>query len=143
MLGNTGPDSRVSAVLDQMGADYQVDDDHDFRLLFELGSGRSQVAIVNSRTERFGAFEIREVWSIAYTARGPLGTELANELLARNRRIKFGAWGLEQREDTRYVVFTVHLAAEADETALGHALELVLNMADQLEQELTGASDAL
>lgn len=143
MLDSTGPDSRVSTLLDRMGANYQVDDDHDFRLVFELESGRSQVAIINSRTEQFGTFEIREIWSIAHTVEGPLDGALANELLFRNKRIKFGAWGIERRDDTRYVVFTVHLAAEVDETALGHALKLVVTMADQLEHELTGTSDAL
>jgi hypothetical protein len=122
---------------------YEIDPDGDFKLLFDVGDGRSQVAFVNSRTERFGTLEIREIWSIAHVCEGPLDPELADRLLERNRQVKFGAWGVERRGDRRHVVFTVHLSANADADALTQTLQLVLSLADQLERELTGARDAL
>ena len=143
MLGSPRHDPRVSTLLDQLQIRYEIDPDGDFKLVFDLGNGRSQVAFVNSSTERFGGFEIRETWSIAHISDGPLDADLANELLQRSRRLKFGGWGVDLRGDRHHIIFTVHLSADSDAAALMQALEITLSMSDELERELTGDHDAL
>src|SRR5215208_3033791 len=78
-IGNTpkkpAPDPRVKAALDAIGYKYELTEDNDYRLTIENDqiekvvdgklSHRSQLAYVNSNTEKYSSLEIREVWSPA------------------------------------------------------------------------------
>jgi len=72
MIGKSNrPDHRVSSILDQLGLNYEVDGDGDFRLLFGLGDGRSQLVFVDSKTYRYQGLEVRSIWSPAYKSPTP------------------------------------------------------------------------
>lgn len=142
-IGDTPPgDARVREALTELDLEYEIDEDGDFRVVFSFEEdGRSQLAFINSGTETLRLFEIREVWSPAYLAHGPLPEEVANRLLQDSFEKKLGAWQVMPSGDQHAAVFTVKLAAEADPASLLAALEAVLTTADEMEKELLGTDD--
>jgi hypothetical protein len=134
-------DARVERLLKEAAAEYSVDADGDFRLVYDIGSGRSQVVWIPSGTSDFGALEIRQIWSIAHRSTGPLPADLANRLLERNGAVILGAWLTELAGDEVGVIFAVQVAAETDLLSLRSALHAVATTADAMERELTGEDD--
>ncbi|MDQ1310340.1 MAG: hypothetical protein QG601_1610 [Pseudomonadota bacterium] len=134
-------DARVERLLKEVAAEYTVDEDGDFRLVYDIGGGRSQLVWIPSGTSDFGALEIRQIWSIAHRAKGPLPADLANRLLDRNGAVILGAWLTEPAGDELGVIFAVQVAAEADALSLRSAIHAVATTADAMESELTGKDD--
>lgn len=134
-------DVRVERLLEEVAAEYSVDEDGDFRLVYDIGGGRSQLVWIPSGTSDFGALEIRQVWSIAHRSQGPLPVELANRLLDRNGAVILGAWLTEPAGDELGVIFAVQVAAETDALSLRSAIHAVATTADAMEKELTGQDD--
>jgi len=134
-------DARVERLLTEVAAEYTVDEDGDFRLVYDIGGGRSQLVWIPSGTADFGALEIRQIWSIAHRSKGPLPAELANRLLDRNGAVILGAWLSEPAGDEIGVIFAVQVAAEADALSLRSAIHAVATTADAMEKELTGQDE--
>jgi hypothetical protein len=134
-------DARVERLLKEAAAEFSVDADGDFRLVYDIGSGRSQVVWIPSGTSDFGALEIRQIWSIAHRSTGPLPADLANRLLERNGAVILGAWLTELAGDEVGVIFAVQVAAETDLLSLRSAIHAVATTADAMERELTGEDD--
>ena len=101
MIGANGPDTRVQHLLDHLGFKYTIDRDGDFKVLFDMGEGRSQIAFVSSQTFGLGPLEIREVWSVGYECNGPLPEAVANYLLWLNNQMKLGAWKMIRYDSGR------------------------------------------
>lgn len=137
----TVADARVERLLEEATAEYSVDADGDFRLVYDVGEGRRQVVWIPSGTSDFGALEIRQIWSIAHRSKGPLPVELANRLLDRNGAVILGAWLTEPAGDEVGVIFAVQVAAETDALSLRSAIHAVATTADAMESELTGKDD--
>jgi hypothetical protein len=133
-------DSRVESVLKQAGLAYGIDGG-DFRLKYETETGRSQLVWVASGTARLADLEIRDVWSVAYRAKGAVPPDLAVRLLAENARMILGAWQVNQGKDEFLVVFSAPVAATADAATLQEVIEVVMLSTDRIEQELTGKDD--
>ncbi|WJI24189.1 hypothetical protein RHP47_00485 [Thermosynechococcus sp. QKsg1] len=130
-------DVRVSRILDRLGIRYQVDEDGDYRVVFELSNGRTQQAFIDSKTQQLGSYEIRDVWSVGYSCEGFLDQEIANYLLIENANKKIGAWELRPLADNRYIaVFCTKVAADCDPEALYTSIRVVLEVADELEKVL-------
>ncbi|MBI4541478.1 MAG: hypothetical protein HY705_00420 [Gemmatimonadetes bacterium] len=138
----SGGDPRVRKLLDQLEFKYEVDEDGDYSLVFDVGSSakkRTQLAYVGSKTEQFGDFEIREVWSPAFLVEGPIAQDLANRLLVESGNHKLGAWQTLALEDGRHVViYVVKLFELDDPEMLRLALNAALEAADEMEESITG-----
>jgi hypothetical protein len=149
----TPPDPRVKAALEEIGYKYELTEDNDYRLTIEndqiekVVNGkttyRSQLAYVNSNTEKYSSLEIREVWSPAFYSAGPLSAAIANRLLRENNSVKFGAWRVDVQESSgKYLtMFAVQIAADSDAESLRLAIKSVILVADRMEKELTGKDD--
>lgn len=134
--GNADP--LVRAQLDALGYAFEVDGDGDFKLLFDVEGGRTQLAFVISRTEEYGALTVREVWSPAYRAPGDaFPQDVANRLLAASHTGKLGAW---VRQDDM-AVLVVKLPADATGAELEAAISYAVNVADEMEVALGGDAD--
>lgn len=131
----TKGDDRVRSALDTESINYEIDDDGDFKVIFDLGEGRSQVAFVNSNTETFDGLEIREVWSVGLVGNGQLTAEVANSLLARNATYKLGGWEIAQQGGKVMAIFKICVSASATPSELRSILETVSLMADEIEKE--------
>ncbi|BDU16832.1 YbjN domain-containing protein [Lysobacter auxotrophicus] len=131
-------DPAIARQLDSLKYQYEVDDDGDYKLAFDMDEGRSQLAFVISAVESFGEMKVREVWAPAYRATGgEFPAQVANRLLEDSHSSKLGAW-VKQGD---MAVFVVKLAADATPRQLDDALDFVLRTADQMELELTGKDE--
>ena len=139
--GKRKGDDRVRKILDAKGIKYEVDRDGDFKVIFDLGEGRSQVAFVNSNTEEFAGVDVRGVWSVGYVGDGQLSAKVANSLLARNSTYKVGGWQIAQQGGKVLAIFKVCVAADATSSELMAVLAVVLKIADDIEKEYMGSDN--
>lgn len=133
------PDSVIGKQLDGLDYEYEVDEDGDYKLVFEVGEGRTQLVYVRSPVETFGSHRVREIWSPGYESETEdLPADVANRLLDDSHSSKLGAWVKQDR----YAVFVVKLAADAGPDRLDDAIEAAYRTADQMENTLTPGKDA-
>ncbi|UNK49970.1 hypothetical protein MNR01_02715 [Lysobacter sp. S4-A87] len=131
-------DPLVARHLDSLKYRYEVDEDGDYKLTFEVDDKRSQLAYVLSSTEKFGNLEVREIWSPAYrSGDGPFPVDVANRLLEDSQTSKLGGWV----KQGSMAVFVVKIPADAAAGELDDALDFVLRSADQMEAALTQGKD--
>jgi hypothetical protein len=131
-------DERVKKLLDEKEIVYTIDSDGDFRIEFELASGRTQLGFVMSNTEEYGNFEIREIHAYAYEApNGQFPLDVTLKFLNDTFNKKMGAWAVIDE----YGVFITRIAANTDAESMYNALILTLESADEMEEELTGDAD--
>jgi len=58
--------SQLRRILDISELKYTIDDDGDFRVIFNVGDGHTQAVFVMSKTENLRNEPIVEIWSIGY-----------------------------------------------------------------------------
>ena len=139
MFGGTARgDQRVRKILDAERIKYEIDSDGDYKVIFDLGNGRTQLGIINSNTESFAGVEVRDVWSVGLVGDGQLNAAVANALLAKNAQYKVGAWQIVQRKGKILAIFRVSLSADATTQELMSVLQQVLLQADEVEKEYLG-----
>ena len=136
-------DPRIKKILDEKDIKYEVDIDGDYKVIFDLGDDRSQVAFINSNVEEFAGCEIREIWSPGLVGEGELSQRVANELLSRNQQYKPGSWSTMKSDGNIAAVFKVAIDANATSDELISSLFVVLRVADDIEKEFLQGSDKL
>lgn len=134
-------DASVAARLDARGVRYVVDEDGDYKVTYDYAEeGRTQLVFVSGRTESIGGFRVREVFAPAGRVdRDRIGGARALELLEESRRQKIGAW--EVAGDVLYYV--IKLPDSVDGAQLEAAMDIVAEIADDKEIELSGDLDEL
>lgn len=140
MLGNKARiDPRVQRLLESASLKYDITNAGDFKLSFNLGGGRSQVAFVNSNTETFGGLEIREVSSVGlFLKKSVPDPALMLYALVDNSNVKLGAWRVVLGDEGALVIFTAHISADTDAQTLMSVMTLVMRAADDLENKFSG-----
>jgi hypothetical protein len=140
-------DARVKRALEEEGLKYSIDQDWDFVLSYEGAEGdRTHLVVVNSRTERLGGSEIREVHGVAYLGK-PLEKARLEELLEANASYILGAWEVSpvktdaDNARVQQVRFCIRLAANAPSELLRAAVESVADICDRKEMEWTGEDE--
>jgi hypothetical protein len=133
-------DARVESALKDVRLAYAVDEG-DFRLVYTLGEGRSQVVWVASKTARVTQLEFRDVWSLAFRGTGQVPPVMAKRLLTENARMVLGAWQVNQGPDKFLVVYLAQVPADTDAASLQEVVEAVAVSADRMEKELTGGDE--
>lgn len=134
-------DQRIKKLLDQTDMKYTIDKDGDFRFLFELPNNRVQVVFINSKTEKYSGFEIREIWSAGYQSDTQFSPAIANRLLVNNFETKLGAWQTTRLNNKNVAVFTAKVDAVMTVQQLEVVLTAVRRIADEMEKEITGRDD--
>jgi len=128
------PDKAVGRALDTLKYTYEVDEDGDYKMVFDMDDGRSQLAFVRSTVEEFGKHKIREIWSPAYNSPGKqFPAAVANRLLEDSQDAKMGAWVKQDQ----LAMFVVKVDANASPEALSDAIDAAIRTADAMELELT------
>jgi hypothetical protein len=128
------PDKAVARHLDTLGYPYEVDEDGDYRMVFDMDNDRTQLVYVRSVVEEFGANKVREVWSPGYqSSTDAFPQAVANRLLEDSQDAKMGGWVKQER----IAMFVVKLDADAPSQALGDAISAATRTADAMELELT------
>lgn len=136
-------DKRVQRQLDKLKYTYEVDEDGDYKLVFDMSNDddttkRSQLVYVRSPVYDYGTVEVREVWAPAYKAKGDkFPADVANRLLEASQDSKLGGWA----KQGAYAVFVVKLPTNASAEQLDDAIDAAVQSADQMEAELTPGKD--
>ncbi len=132
------PDRAVGRLLDSLEYKYEVDEDGDYRLVFELENKRTQLVYVRSNVESYGSNNVREIWSPGYKSATPdFPAKVANRLLEDSNASKLGAWVKQQD----LAVFVVKIDADAPAKQLSDAIDAAAASADEIELELTKADE--
>ena len=128
------PDKAVGRVLKQLDYPYEIDEDGDYKLVFDAGEDRTQLVFVRSSVEEFGSQQVREVWSPGYhSSTDAFPAAVANRLLEDSQDAKMGGWVKQQK----VAMFVVKLDAAASAEALSDAIDAASRTADAIELELT------
>ena len=132
MGGSPSPDPQVRRALDQEELNYEVDEDGDFRMIFNVGGGRSQLVWVKSRTVDAAGLEIRRVFSMVYFQEedSPVPDRVAQWALQRNPNM-----GSVRSTGNGVVFFEVQVDANASPSTLSSVINGVAGIADKYEQE--------
>ncbi len=131
-------DDRVGQALRDLEIEYDLDEDGDYHVTFDVGNGRSQLAIILSSTNTYRNMELREIWSFGYESEeDTFPSEVANALLEDTMPKILGGWAKLGRR----AVYVVRLAADAPATVLMASLEAALVGADMMEMRLSGDRD--
>lgn len=130
-------DKSVQRQLDKRKVQYKVDADGDFRVTYDVGNGRTQLAFVRSATFSYGKLRIREIRSIGYRGDGAFPQSVANRMLEHSNEAKLGAW----TKQGNLAIFTTKIPADASDQQLVDAIELTARLADELEKELVADKD--
>ena len=135
------PDPAIKAQLEALDYKYEIDEDGDFKLVFEIGDeGRSQIVYVLSQVENYGELEVREIWSPAYTSpTEQFPAMIANRLLEASNQAKLGGWVKQGKN----AVFVIKIPADASKEVLDDATTAAMELADEMENELTPGQDEL
>lgn len=132
------PDKGVGRQLEKLGFNFEVDEDGDYRMVFDLDNDRTQLIYVRSAVEEFGSHKIREVWSPGYaSATDVMPVAVANRLLEDSQDAKLGGWVKQDRT----AMFVVKVDAEASSEALNDAIDAASRTADAMELELTNKDE--
>ena len=127
-------DKAVARHLDKLGYTYEVDEDGDYRMVFDVEGDRTQMVYVRSSVEDFGSHNIREIWSPAYSSKTKqFPVAVANRLLEDSQDAKMGGW---VKQDTT-AMFVVKIDADATADQLSDAIDAAIRTADAMELELT------
>ena len=131
-------DGIVKARLEAKGVKFEVDADGDFKCVFRLDSGRTQVVWVRSNVAEYGAVKVREIWSPGYLAdTDDFPAIVANQLLPNSNTVKLGGWVTQGRS----AVFVVKIPGDASADQLVNGITAAVESADALELALTGKDD--
>lgn len=131
-------DGIVKAQLEAKGVKFEVDSDGDFKCVFRLASGRTQVVWVRSKVAEYGGVKVREIWSPGYRSDTPdFPAIIANQLLTSSNSVKLGGW-VKQGQNA---VFVVKIPGDASADQLVSGINAAVESADALELALTGKDD--
>ncbi len=132
------PDPAIGRLRDSLEYKYEVDEDGDYRLVFDMEDDRTQLVFVRSSVENYGSHKIREVWSPGYKSPGPQFPALvANRLLEDSQDSKLGSW-VKQSD---IAMFVVKIDANAKADVLSDAIDAAIKSADAIELELTSQDE--
>lgn len=136
-------DVRVKEALEEADLKYNIVDNGNFHLVFELEGGRTQLVIIKSKTFEYGNMEIREIISIAAKADNKkfFKRDMLFDILERNEQYVLGAWQIDGGEAPYFLEFSVKLSANSNPKVLNSALILAAKIADEVENELSGDAD--
>ncbi|MEB3298035.1 MAG: hypothetical protein VKO21_00930 [Candidatus Sericytochromatia bacterium] len=138
----TGERPLMARLLDGLGFVHERDSDGDYKLIFQLDDGRSQMVWINGETETYGPYEIHEIWSPAHRFKGKLPE--AESFLEDSQVKKLGAWQMRRiSEDERVLIFVAKVPGPPTEASLRAVLQLVIDVADSTEARLSGGKDNL
>ncbi|MCX8111584.1 MAG: hypothetical protein N3E49_00080 [Bacteroidia bacterium] len=133
--------SKVQDLLNQAGLQYTVDKDGDYKLIFRLRSGRTQVLFINSTVEVMAGESIIEIWSPSYL-QPEIDEEMLKRLLLDSGGRKIGAWEVASSPRGKVAAFKVKLPLTSLTPSFLRAVcEGVVSTADEMENKLSPNSD--
>ena len=132
------PDASIAQKLDAKGTPYEVDDDGDYRILVNVGEGRSQLVWVRSRVHTTDHQRVREIWTYGFRSEERrIPSHIANRLLSENFDLIVGAWAREGGN----AILVMKIEANATAETLDETIDLAASIGDRMEQKLVSGDD--
>jgi hypothetical protein len=131
------PDNRVKSALDKLNLKYEITKSGNFKVVFTVKDGRTQVVNISSKTEKVKGIEIRELTSPGYLSTGPLSADIANRLLVDSYQKKLGAWSVLKSDTQSLALFVSKIDVNTSPEDLSTAMQLTVYAADEIERSLT------
>ena len=138
-LGESNYDYRIKSKLENLGIKYQITDKGNFKVIFDMGQGRTQMVVINSNTYEYGGMEIREITSIAAIVDSKYDFNQNNlfRLLELNETYKLGAWQINGGTSPYILQYALRISANSTQSVLDDLIRLAAKTADEMEQKLT------
>lgn len=142
-VGEPESDRRVKNHLDALDLKYSMTDNGNYKVVFDMGEGRTQLVVIYSNTYDYNGMEIREITSTAMSTTDKKGFTQPTlfDLLERNQTYKIGAWQINGGTAPFILEFGIRMSANSSQSAFDELIRLAARMADELEQELTSGDD--
>lgn len=136
-------DKRVESALDDAGIDWSTSESGNYRMVLDVpeGNGRTHLIFVAQKAMEFRSFEIREVYGIVYKSDIRPSQRQYEELLQKNESVKMGFFSLIENDGEYIVYFNAVVDANIDGKGLEDAINAVMQVADQMELEMTGEDE--
>ena len=131
-------DARIAAALDRKEVKYEIDEDGDFRIISPCDDDRTQLIFVRSNIEKYGEFEIREIWSIGYSHENSVPPAIVKKAAKLSGDYIVGAW--EMAGDAKLAMVAKVPANLSDDTLIG-TIVAVGRRADKFEMDTLGTDD--
>jgi hypothetical protein len=138
------PDRRVSSALDELDIPYNYDPiTARFEVLCQLKNDRSQSVFIDSKTNDFMGIKLREISSPALESDKPFDSRTTNLLLRDNAELVHGDWCIHMSEDSskHFAVFSLAGLASAEPEPLWGMIQCVAEVADDMENRLSGLDE--
>lgn len=137
-----GGDPRIEELFNSLELSYEVDSMGDFKFIAELEGGRSQIALVRSKTYEFCEVEMRQIVSPALRSSGPFDPRTTDILLKQNHNVELGAWAVTlDHDDNHIAIFMAQVAADLTTQQFAQVLFNIVSIADEMEERLTGRDE--
>ncbi len=122
---------------------FEKDTDGDYKLEVSwTKEKRSQIVFVRGKAADVQGEKMREVWSICWKGDTRPSAEVLEKLLT--TRYKAGAFQLEKSEEGKYFAyFRIDLPEDVKAPLLDKVINMVGEVSDDMEKELTGDADDL
>jgi hypothetical protein len=121
-----------------LGIPYEIDEEGDFRVQFDLADGKKQTGYLRSKTYDFEGIELRDIDSAAMCSAVPFDARTIDLLLQENIRLKLGAWSVVADDDGYHLaIFKVRVPASAHGQQLFAVISAVLRVASDMESRLS------
>lgn len=132
-------DASVDKRLDERGIKYKVDDDGDYRVVYNYEKeSRTQLVFIGGGTETTGAFTVREVFSpAADISKNGIDRAKLVDVLRDSRTNKLGSWEL----DGNVLLYVIKLPDDVSAAGLEAAMDMAGTIADDMEIKLSGGKD--
>lgn len=131
-------DASIAPKLDAKGTPYTVDEDGDYRILVDVGEGRSQLVWVRSKVHTTDFQRVREVWTYGFRSdERRIPVHIANRLLTENFELILGAWAREGGN----AILLIKIDADASADILNEAIDLAASTGDRMEQKLVSGDE--
>jgi hypothetical protein len=136
-------DPKIKKLLKKADIKYTLTTKGNYKVVFDLDNGRTQLVIINSRLYDLKGLEVREIWSTVYKLeeKSDIKCEELFELMADNATNKIGALQIDDIEGTDVLNFAARVPEDLDAKELVYLLELIASVADKWEVKFTDGKD--
>lgn len=136
-------DPRISVALKRNDIKFEVNESNNFRIICETDeeNNRDQLIIVNSKTEKYGSLELREIWSIGYRVSegSTVPASVVKKAMTSSDNYKLSFWELTESEEVLF--HCARVPANLDDETLIKVIFDIGETADKFEAENLGTDE--
>lgn len=137
-------DKELEQQLNRAGLKFSYDNNtKNYKLIFDVSDGRSQIVFINSLTYDLGGIKIREIFSpvAKLENKSDFSQRVLFNLLEKNYDYKIGNWQIHGGEPPFILQYSIKVNSNINDEVIRELLSFAVRIADAMEKELTGTDD--